>query len=126
MKFSNLRIGARLALGFLTVCVFLAAVAAVGIYSVQRTGHDVETIVSDRWPKTVLANDAIDIVNANGLHTFYVIMLEGQPGTEAEVKERTEAMAQNSRRLTEIYEKLGKLLHSEEGKALFQDRKSVV
>lgn len=62
--FKNLRIGSRLAGGFGIVVLLLAVIAAVGVSRMGQLNSEIELLVNDRFPKTVLANDIIDSINA--------------------------------------------------------------
>jgi len=57
--FRNLKVSARLALGFGTVSVLLAAVVAMGIHSVASVSDNVGEMANDKYPKVVLSYDAI-------------------------------------------------------------------
>ena len=56
MHISNLRIGARLALGFGAVIALLIAIAVLGNLQLGRLAGGISLIVKDRYPKTVMAN----------------------------------------------------------------------
>jgi methyl-accepting chemotaxis protein len=120
MNLANLKIGVRLALGFSILCALLAGTVAVGIYGAREIAQSVDIVVNDKWPKTVLANEIIDAVNADALRFSYVLMLEGQAGAEAEVTRRRERMEASAKANTENFEKLSKLLSTETGKAAYK------
>ncbi|WP_050469618.1 methyl-accepting chemotaxis protein [Herbaspirillum chlorophenolicum] len=56
MKIANMKIGARLAIGFGVVIALLIAIAALGNTQLARLTDGINLIVKDRYPKTVMAN----------------------------------------------------------------------
>lgn len=63
MSLSNLRIGARLALGFALTIVIMLAMSLVGISRVQEVAGHTDKIVNDRYRKVALINDMRSQVN---------------------------------------------------------------
>jgi methyl-accepting chemotaxis protein len=60
----NLKIGARLAIGFATMIALMVAMAIIGITRVQAVDDNTDVIVNDRYMKIALANgiqDKVDI-----------------------------------------------------------------
>ncbi|CAN7682327.1 methyl-accepting chemotaxis protein [Pseudoduganella sp. LjRoot289] len=53
--FGNLKIGARLALGFGTVVLLMAAISGVGITRLGNVNDALDDVVQDKWPKVQLA-----------------------------------------------------------------------
>ncbi|NUU04089.1 methyl-accepting chemotaxis protein [Herbaspirillum robiniae] len=56
MNISNMKIGARLTLGFGAVIALLLAIAVLGNVQLGRLADGISLIVKDRYPKTVMAN----------------------------------------------------------------------
>ena len=63
---NNLKIGSRLALGFAVILALLAAMAALSFNRLSTLSSDIDVLVNDRFPKTVLANDVIESVSTVG------------------------------------------------------------
>jgi methyl-accepting chemotaxis protein len=59
----NLKIGVRLGIGYAIMAIFLLVVAILGINRASVIEGEVKTLVNDRFPKTVWANNIIDQVN---------------------------------------------------------------
>jgi len=59
----NLKIGVRLGIGYAVMAIFLLVVAILGINRASVIEGEVKTLVNDRFPKTVWANNIIDQVN---------------------------------------------------------------
>ncbi|NLB64427.1 MAG: methyl-accepting chemotaxis protein, partial [Fibrobacter sp.] len=62
--FKNMRIGARLGLGFGLLVLILALVGSYAINSVQKIDDSLDVMVNDRLPKIIQANEWYDGVNA--------------------------------------------------------------
>jgi methyl-accepting chemotaxis protein len=56
MNLQNIRIGQRLALGFGVVIALLALLAGLSYYRISGLSKEISTMVKDRYPKTVVAN----------------------------------------------------------------------
>ncbi|MBI3525194.1 MAG: MCP four helix bundle domain-containing protein, partial [Betaproteobacteria bacterium] len=52
MSFGNLKVGARLGLGFGLVLVLLSAVAFIGITRLGDMDHAMQKLATDNYPKT--------------------------------------------------------------------------
>ncbi len=79
--FGNLKIGVRLAIGFATTLVLLIVVATLGVMRINALNHEVESLVQDKFPKTVAANDIVGAINliARRLRNAYIF-----PAAEAQ------------------------------------------
>ena len=121
--FGKLTIALRLTLGFGLFFVMLLASVVLGLNRLDAIENMVERIVSKDWQKTVLANDAIDLMNANARETFLLFMAQDRTA----VKQR---IATNVQTITAKLDELEKQLYKPEGKALLEDirekRKSYV
>lgn len=79
--FKNMKIGMRLGLGFGLVLVLLSTIAFIGISRLADINDNVEILVNDRYPKTVLGNDIIDDVH-NIDQAMLSVVLEKDPARE--------------------------------------------
>jgi methyl-accepting chemotaxis protein len=73
--FANMKIGARLALGFGVVLMLLAAIAVIGVVRLADLNSDVNFVVNDKYPKTALANDIAKNALANARIVRSLIIL---------------------------------------------------
>lgn len=62
--FNNLKIGVRLGIGFAITLALLITIASVSYLRMNALSENVESMVNDRFPKTVQANSLIDALNS--------------------------------------------------------------
>jgi methyl-accepting chemotaxis protein len=110
--FANMKIGIRLALGFAALQVFLLAVAGLGYLRISDLNASVADLAQDKFVKTVQANDIVDAVNvtARRLRNAYIFK-------DAEAQKELDALAEQTRTITDRVEKLEKTITSDAGKA---------
>ena len=110
--FKDMKIGVRLGLGFGLVLVLLAVISVVSYLRVGQISEQINDLVHDKFPKTVIANDIIDDVNtiARALRNSLLVnsASERQKELDRVEKARTE--------IVEGFDKLEKVIRSEEGK----------
>jgi len=122
--FKNLKIGVRLGLGFGIVLVLLVVLALTAFTRLSNLNHEIEYMLNDRFPKTVWANDVIDLVNqvARGARSA---LLLAQPD---EIQKELDNIAKARKTATERYQRLEKTIMSEAGKkvlaAVLEQRKA--
>lgn len=107
----KLTIAMRLVLAFGVLLILLVGAVILGLNRLAAVDAMVERIVKVEWGKTVLANDTIDLMNAQTRDTFLLFHTEAH----APIRER---IATRVREITELLEKLDGLLYLPEGKAL--------
>lgn len=110
----NLTVAKRLALGFGLLSAMLLVAIVLGLTRLGAVNDMMDRIVSTDWKKTVLANDAIDLMNANARESFLLLHVQDR----GPVKQRISANVQS---ITAKLEELDKLLYKPEGKALLAD-----
>ncbi len=110
----NLSIAQRLTLGFGTFVVLLALAVFLGLSRLDALNEMTERMVTKDWQKTVLANDAIGLVNANARESFLLFHLADRKP----VQQRIEA---NKQAITQKLGALESMLYKDEGKALLLD-----
>ncbi len=113
--FKNLKIGVRLGIGFGLMILLLVIISVLAYLRLGALNSEIENMVTDKFPKTVMANDAVDQINITA-RAIRNAMLVKTP--EAAQQELDRLMA--ARKATgEIFDKLEKLITSEEGKKVF-------
>ena len=110
----NLTVAKRLALGFGLLSAMLLVAIVLGLTRLGAVNDMMDRVVSTDWKKTVLANDAIDLMNANARESFLLLHVQDR----GPVKQRISANVQS---ITAKLEELDKLLYKPEGKALLAD-----
>ncbi|MBK8017632.1 MAG: methyl-accepting chemotaxis protein [Betaproteobacteria bacterium] len=113
----KLTIRRRLAYGFGFFFAMLAVSGLLGLNRLSSLDSTLDRIVTVDWNKTVLANEAMDLMNANARETFLLFLTDDR----APVKER---IGKNVLAITERLDKLEKLLYRPEGQSLLAEVKS--
>lgn len=111
----NLKVGARLALGFVLMIMMLAIISVVSIVRMQELNNAINLLVHDRYVKVAQVNDAINHVNiiARALRNM---VLWGENLTEARAEEAR--ILQSRAATTDIINALTATVTSTEGRRL--------
>ncbi len=64
--FSNMKVATRLALGFGAVVILLLTLSVISLTRMADMDNGVDLILEDRYPKVVLANEAMTRTIDNG------------------------------------------------------------
>jgi len=115
----NLSIKVRLLVGFGAVMFISVLLSVIALFAIRTIDGEINRIVTDRWPKTVQANDIINNINVVARALRNAIILEDQQMAQKEFDRVHEA----SGIITENIEKLEKLIRSDKGKQLLNDLK---
>jgi len=110
--FKNLKIGVRLGLGFGLVIILLIGTAVVGYTRVAYLDEEIGLMINDRFPKTVLANDAIDQINITARAIRNAMLVKTSEEATKELDRLYEARKITGGKFAE----LEKTITSEEGK----------
>ena len=114
--FKNMKIGMRLGLGFGLTITLMAIIAVISLSRLSDMNSSINRLTDDRWPKTVWANDMIDLVNENGRATRNIVILSD---ADEKKKEHTRII-DNRKKISELYGKLESTIKSEQGKKFLQ------
>ncbi|BAL25993.1 methyl-accepting chemotaxis protein [Azoarcus sp. KH32C] len=112
--FKNLRIGARLGIGFGFVITLLVIISALAYLRVGQINSEIENMVNDKFPKTVWANNIVEQVNLTARSTRNMLLLN----KAEEIQKEQERLAEASKVISENIDKLEKKITSEAGKKL--------
>jgi methyl-accepting chemotaxis protein len=115
MNLRNLRIGARLGLGFGLIALMLAATAALTTVRVNHLSNAIELTTNDRYPKTVLAHTIKDEVNEIARSTRNMLLMSDPGQIKAEAKE----IVESEKIIADATGKLDASIKSDEGRKLF-------
>lgn len=112
--FNNMKLGMRLSLGFMLVLLLLGAVSVIGIQRMGQLNDQVDTLVNDRFPKAVAANEMIDNINVIARSMRNMLIVEGDSAIKREQEEVENARVIIGKNL----EQLTSTINLEEGKRL--------
>ena len=112
----NLKIGARLGLGFAVTLVLLITIATVSYVRLAELNQNISLMVQDRFPKTVQANSIIDAIHviARQLRSAYIYS-----GTDQQ-KQALDAIPVQRKIITDNLDKLEKSIKSDKGKEILK------
>jgi len=113
--FKNLKIGVRLISGFAIVLALMVLVATISIMRLSDLNDEVNNMVNDKFPKTELANSAVDQINVTARALRNAMLVK----TPEEAAKELERLMDARKKAGEIFDKLDKLVTSDEGRKLF-------
>ncbi|SFV13585.1 methyl-accepting chemotaxis protein [Pseudoduganella namucuonensis] len=91
MALANIRIGARLGLGFGIVLTLLTAMMLLGLGSMARIGNRAQDVIGDKNVKIAAANTMVDNVSAISLALTTMVVVPSTPQVNAELAKIAEA-----------------------------------
>ena len=112
----NMKVGARLGLGFGVVLLLLVGVTFLGATRLGSLNDGTQSIVTDRYPKSVLAYTIIGDVNQIARSMRNVVIFTDQETIKKELNTIETARG----RIKESLDKLEKMINAEKGKELFK------
>jgi methyl-accepting chemotaxis protein len=117
MKFSDMRIGQRLAIGFGLVIVLMLAVTTIGVTQISKINGNIENMVRDFYPKTVMVNKIKGALNDTSRAMRNVLFVN----TAAEVDAELGAISKADKFIADTYARFEKADHSDDEKALIKN-----
>ena len=121
---NNFKIGARLGIGFAATLIFLMTIAAIGVFRLQAVNSELNTLLKDRFPKTVMVNSINDNINVVARALRNMLLERTEDAQQKELARIVEAR----KVVSENVDKLDKTVASTEGRAILQlmkDRRTV-
>ncbi len=118
--FGNMKIGARLAIGFSATLILLAVVVSIGMSRISRINEDIRALTQKDLPKTLIIGDLMDAVNisARALRNIYIFK-------DNEIQKELDRMPEQTRIATDGIEKLDKMLKTDGEKSALQKTKDM-
>jgi len=116
MRIANFKIGARLSIGFGFLVLLLVSMAVLGITRLSGLNEQMDEVINDKYPKTVLANDIIKNVNVIARSSRNVLLMTDADEVGKEMQ--TIRTASDNTRTT--LEKLDSLITGDKGRALMK------
>jgi methyl-accepting chemotaxis protein len=127
----NCRIGMRLGLGFGLVLLLMTGIAGLGVANLNQVAERVDELVSQRFPRTVWANNIIDGVNTTARSMRDALLVSSQADQQVELDRIVDArkgIAKNLEKLRQAVdsqdekEALGRLMEVRERYLDVQER----
>jgi len=98
----NLKIGARLAIGFAVVLSLMLLIAGIGIWRLQAVGNATETMTKEALEMERLSSDWVEATTANSVRT--VALTKSTDGEDQKYFQKQ--ISETSKRITEIQKKI--------------------
>ena len=114
---AKLKIGGRLRLGFGIVMLLLAGITLLGVQSLWVLHQGTETIVKDRYPQVVLANEIVLGISEDATAMRNVLLIDDHQKLLAEIA-RIDA---GEKRISANFALLKAMLSSDMGRASFSE-----
>jgi len=116
MRITNFKIGARLSIGFGFLVLLLVAMAVLGVTRLSGLNEQMDEVINDKYPKTVLANDIIKNVNVIARSSRNVLLM-----TDAdEIGKEMQTIRTASDNTKTTLEKLDSLITGDKGRVLMK------
>ena len=80
--FKNMKIGARLGIGFGFVVLLLATISMISYIRLSQLNDGITVLVNDKFPKTVWANDIVDEINRAARATRNSLLVKGDAAAQ--------------------------------------------
>jgi len=112
----NVKVGARLGLGFGVVVVLLVGVSFLGITRLRALNERTQIIVTDLYPKSELAKSVVDDVNVIGQSMRNAVIFSEQ----AIIKKELDRIETANTYITGNLKKIEKMINSEMGRGLLK------
>lgn len=114
---SNMKVATRLAIGFGVVIALLILLSALSIQRLGAINDATRQIVTDRVPKSVLAQDQLRRTIDNGRKARAMVLA----ADDEEAQKIRNQMEENRKKNSENMELLDKMINTEKGRQLFKD-----
>ena len=114
--FKNMKIGMRLGLGFGLVLILLAVIAFIGISRLAGMDENMDKLVNDRYPKTVVANDVVKHLNRIARSTRNALIMD----KPEDIKKELDRVNESKSAIKVNLDKLDKTITTEKGKEMLK------
>ncbi|OWQ93406.1 hypothetical protein CDN99_02705 [Roseateles aquatilis] len=112
--FTNMRVAVKLALGYGVVLLLMVGILLLGITNMMRMNEASERILHERYPKTVIVNDAIARTLDNGRSTRNLLLVD----TPDVVARNVTLIQENRARIRQLLADLDPQVHAPKGREL--------
>ena len=115
MARNNMKVGTRLAMGFGSILLLLAIIAGISFNNTSNLNHAVDSMVKDKFPKTVWASEIANHINVMARAMRNALLIQDQ----ATIKKELGRIPEERKAIEDLLEKLKATVRSAEGKELF-------
>ena len=116
---NNLKLGVRLGIGFAITLILLVLIAFTSYSRLGALNKEIDNLVNDKLPETVLANDVANAINVIARHLRNAYIMTGNEKTKA-----LEGIPEQRKIISERLDKLDKIVTSERGRELMKQIQS--
>ncbi|WP_167761483.1 methyl-accepting chemotaxis protein [Duganella callida] len=116
MNITNLKIGHRLTIGFSLTTLLMAVVVIVGVLALGATSREMAFTIHDRYMKIGLLSQVKDEVNQQSRSLRDLLLVE-----PPQAEQIYPAIAQRSKNIGELLDRVGATLHAPQGVALLKE-----
>jgi methyl-accepting chemotaxis protein len=113
----NLKIGVRLGLGFAIIVVLMLVVGGYSIIKINQLDTIVNSLVEDKYPKTVMLNEMKGNINVIARALRNLLLLDDKE----EIKKETQRILDAREAIGSRVEQLAKVVRSDTGKAFLKE-----
>ena len=115
--FANMKLAVRLGLGFGAVIMLLLVSTYIGYSGLKMGAEDLDRMVNDRFPKTVLANDILTAININARAMRNVLLVKAP----ADVQKELDRIPEQRKVIAVRFDALEKDIQSAKGRAVLKN-----
>ena len=115
--FKNLRIGVRLGIGFGLVLTMLIIIAVLAYLRLNALNGEIDNMVKDKFPKTVVANNLIENVNVVARSTRNTLLIKDP----VQIKAELDRLAEARKNVGAGFDSLEKTITSDAGKKVLAE-----
>ncbi|PHV05305.1 methyl-accepting chemotaxis protein [Janthinobacterium sp. BJB412] len=112
-----MKVASRLGLGFGAVVILLLVLSVVSVTRMASMNDNMRAIMTDRYPKVMLANETIKLTIDNGRQLRSMLL----SNTDEERDKFKKIVEANRPKVTEALAKIDKLISTDKGRAMFRD-----
>ena len=115
--FKNLKIGARLGIGFGLLSILLLTISLIAYVRVSQIVKEMDDVVNNYYPKTVIANDIVDQANLTARAMRNALLVK----YPEEAQKEMDRIVESRKIIADKFDQLEKSITSEAGKKLLAE-----
>ena len=115
--FKNLKIGARLGIGFGLLSILLLTISLIAYVRVSQIVKEMDDVVNNYYPKTVIANDIVDQANLTARAMRNALLVK----SPEEAQKEMDRIVESRKIIADKFDQLEKSITSEAGKKLLAE-----